>query len=243
MISKTTNLSIEILNRIIPSKNQELWNAYIRWIKLLSYRGLHIKHHSEKYFNLLYRSVSRNWSKKLTLGYLQSEFIKENLSLSLLLEPLDGFEWLSKNRYPLEFSKSLPILLQIIMPLSRMIAVLNQQNPMVYQPLANLLCAYLEIYIKHNPQWIEKLKEVSISVDMSKIEQDLLSTHNEVKQVLYVARGWRFKIKTAYYLGLLKILIRKNENRIIFLDYVNAFLYSLWYTLTIKGRPLKTNQI
>ena len=78
-------------------------------------RGLH-----PKSFNLLYRAVSRTWPGRTLLGFLQKEFIARNLSLSLLLEPLDGFEWLSKNRYPLEFSAASPIWLQVISPFCRL---------------------------------------------------------------------------------------------------------------------------
>lgn len=105
-------------------------------------RGLH-----PKSFNLLYRAVSRTWPGRTLLGFLQKEFIARNLSLSLLLEPLDGFEWLSKNRYPLEFSAASPIWLQVISPFSRLVAVLNNQTPPFYQPFAALAFVYAAVYV------------------------------------------------------------------------------------------------
>ena len=90
--------------RLVPAKDRELLQAYVFYLFLLSRRGLRQKGRHPKSFNLLYRAVSRTWPGRTLLGFLQKEFIARNLSLSLLLEPLDGFEWLSKNRYPLEFS-------------------------------------------------------------------------------------------------------------------------------------------
>ena len=88
--------------QLVPAKDRELFRAYIFYLFLLLRRGMHRRGLHPKSFNLLYRAVSRTWPGRTLLGFLQKEFITRNLSLSLLLEPLDGFEWLSKNRYPLE---------------------------------------------------------------------------------------------------------------------------------------------
>ena len=118
--------------QLVPVKDRELFRAYIFYLFLLLRRGMRRRGLHPKSFNLLYRAVSRTWPGRTLLGFLQKEFIARNLSLSLLLEPLDGFEWLSKNRYPLEFSAASPIWLQVISPFSRLVAVLNNQTPPFY---------------------------------------------------------------------------------------------------------------
>ena len=81
---------------LIPKSERGFFIQYLRYIRQLSKRGLGEKVIHKKSFNYLYRAVSdRQWSEKNLLGYLQKEFITRNLSLSLLLEPLDGFEWMS----------------------------------------------------------------------------------------------------------------------------------------------------
>ena len=238
---------LKIYKTLVLKENEQLMTQYLTWIKLLALRGLHLKKTSEKSFNILYRAVSRHWQKRLLLGRLQEEFIKENLSLSLLLEPLDGFEWLSKNRYPLNFSASSPIMLQIVMPFARLIAALNHQHPPFYQPFANLISAYIGLYMLSIKDVENLFANTLITLDKTKIAGDLLLLHQEAKQVLPVIRGIKFKLKIAFYLGLCKVLIlkimKKNLKKINFVDYVNAFLYSLWYSISIKGKEIKLRKI
>jgi hypothetical protein len=238
--------SLNIFSALIPKKNQGLLVTYLRWIKLLAVRGLHLKYTSTKSFNLLYRAVSHHWSKKRILGFLQQEFIKENLSLSLLLEPLDGFEWLSKNRYPLIFSSSSPILLQIMTPFARFVSVLNHQHPPFYQPFANLVSAYMSLYILSKPEMKTLLLRAGVDFDEQKITADLPLLHQEAKRVLPVINGNIFRLKIAFYLGLCRVMIKNNEKNIQklnFLSYVNAFLYGLWYIVTTRNKAIRSNKI
>lgn len=227
---------------VIPKGKQKLWQLYEQWWKLLSYRGLHLKNCN---YNMLYRAVTnRTWSKSYLLGRLQQEFIKENLSLSLLLEPLDGFEWLSKNRYPLILSDFSPILLQIIAPISRLIGVLNNQHPTFYHPFSNLLYAYSALYIINMPTLEPILNQALITIDNKRIKEILPLLHKEAKQILPFTTGLRFKIIIAFYLGLYRILLRKKlQNKVIFSNYVNAFLYGFWYILTIRRKKIRSNRI
>ena len=114
--------SLSLYEHLVKKQDRALFLSYLGWIKLLADRGLRAKKISAKTFNRLYRAVLKPKSEKTYLGHLQQEFIKKNLSLSLLLEPLDGFEWLSKNRYPLVFSNASPVLLTIISPITRFIS-------------------------------------------------------------------------------------------------------------------------
>ena len=211
----------------------------MRWHQLLACRGFHLKSALAQNFNFIYRSVSRTWSKKFLLGQLQDQFINENLSLSLLLEPLDGYERLAKNTYPLTFSTAAPILLQIIGPLARIVTVLNQQHPIIYQPMTNLIYIYIGLdIIKQNE--IKKIaKNVYFSINSNEIEQNLIYMHQETQYILSLIKGIKFKLKIAFFLGLSKILINKKDKKnIILLDNINAFLYGLWYIIKIRGHTI-----
>jgi len=235
---------ITVYKYLLPKRYYTLGNAYIRWLMLLSCRGLKLKNMTPHTFNLLYKAVSRHWSEKTLLGNLQQQFIKENLSLSLLLEPIDGFDWLSKNRYPLQFSGSSPIMLQVIAPLTRFIAALNNQHPPFYQPFSNLMCAYLTLYVLNMPELEKILKKSGITADKENLRNSLPLLFAEAKQVLLVTKGLINRCKIGWYLGLCHTLIEKNkQKKIDFLDYFNSFLYGLWYTLTIRGKPIRQNRI
>ena len=234
---------ISVFWALIPKNNRPLVKAYIRWLLLLSKRGLNLKPSSDKIFNELYRAVSRTWNAKTTLGFLQQEFIKENLSLSLLLEPLQGFEWLSKHRYPLTFTGSSPLMLQIISPMARLIAALNHQHPPFYQPFANLICAYLGLYLQNMPELTDLLHQSRFSLDEN-MPQSLPLLQNEAKQILPVTYNLAFKLKIAFYLGLCQVLLqKKSHQKTNFLDYVNAILYGLKYIVTIRGGKLPVHKL
>lgn len=235
---------LDIYKFLVSPQKRELLFLYIKWVHLLSLRGFHQKNITPQTFNYLYKAVSRSWKETFLLGRLQAMFIKENLSLSLLLEPLDGFEWLSKNRYPLSFSSSSPILLQIIAPMARLIAALNNEHPPFYQPFSSLVCIYLSLYIINMPELINILKVADISVHKEELQQELPLRFFEAKQVLPTIQGIKFKLKMSFYLRLCYVLINKKMNhKINFLKCVNVFLGGLWYTLTVKGKRIKLRKI
>ena len=232
-------MSQTLVEQLFPQKYQTLCYNYIRWHQLLSRRGLHLKFYSAQSFNFIYRSVSRKWSKNLLLGQLQDQFINENLSLSMLLEPLDGYERLAQNTYPLTFSTASPILLQIIGPIARIVTVLNQQYSIIYQPMTNLIYIYIGLDIIKQKEIKNIAKNVHFSINSNEIEQNLIYMHQETLHILPLIKGIKFKLKIAFSLGLSKILINKKDKKnIILLDYINAFLYGLWYIIKIRGHTL-----
>ena len=198
--------------RLVPAKDRELLQAYVFYLFLLSRRGLRQKGRHPKSFNLLYRAVSRTWPGRTLLGFLQKEFIARNLSLSLLLEPLDGFEWLSKNRYPLEFSAASPIWLQVISPFSRLVAVLNNQTPPFYQPFAALAFVYAAVYVLAMPAVAAALEKARVSVDVVSLRRGLPLQQKETLQLFAAASGFLFRLKTGFFVGLSRRLIRSLPN-------------------------------
>lgn len=275
--------------RLVPAKDRELLQAYVFYLFLLSRRGLRQKGRHPKSFNLLYRAVSRTWPGRTLLGFLQKEFIARNLSLSLLLEPLDGFEWLSKNRYPLEFSAASPIWLQVISPFSRLVAVLNNQTPPFYQPFAALAFVYAAVYVLAMPAVAAALEKARVSVDAVSLRRGLPLQQKEMLQLFAAASGFLFRLKIGFFIGLSRRLIRLLPDdsasvsasagspaivcsptsastnfsapagspastsadssvpvlcrKINFFVYVNAFLYGLWHTLTIKNKTRGLEQL
>lgn len=194
--------------QLVPVKDRELFRAYIFYLFLLLQRGMHRRGLHPKSFNLLYRAVSRTWPGRTLLGFLQKEFIARNLSLSLLLEPLDGFEWLSKNRYPLEFSAASPIWLQVISPFSRLVAVLNNQTPPFYQPFAALAFVYAAVYVLAVPSAAVALDGARVSVDAACLRRSLPLQQKEMLQLFAAASGFLFRLKTGFFVGLSRRLIR-----------------------------------
>lgn len=235
------------LASLVPAKDRSFLLCYSKWLILLANRGLGLKPVYEHTFNRFYRAVSHNWSEKTLLGSLQKEFIARNLSLSMLLEPVDGFAWLSRKRYTMPLDKATPILLQIITPLTRFIAVLNNQRPPFYQPCSHLFFAYLVLYVLNMPDLRELLAKSCIITDNKKLKQQLMPLLNEAKQTISVTFSLRFKFKIAYVLGLCRRLIVKNQqevtNKLNFFDYVNAFLYGLWYTVITRDNSQELNKL
>ncbi len=235
-----TDIKLPELNlymKLIPQKDKDFFIKYIQYLRLLAKRGLKEKKLHRKSFNYLYRAIGeRQWSSANILGYLQKEFIGRNLSLSLLLEPLDGFEWVSKNLYPLELSEASPIFLQIISPITRMIAVLNNQTPPFYQPFSALIFSYISLYVEEYQGLKDILQKNDIQVNDKRIRQQLVKGENEYKELLSVTRGIRFRLKIGFFIGLNIRLIKKIPQKMNFLIYVNSFLYGLWYIISTKNK-------
>ena len=232
---------------LVRNEDREFLRSYMSWLKLLARRGLGLKKINKKTFNRLYRSVLTPKSEKTFLGNLQKEFVKKNFSLSLLLEPLDGFEWLSKNRYPLVFSNASPVILTLLAPFTRFISVLNNQHPPFYQPFAGLVFVYLSLYVLNQPELEKILKRNDIKIDKKVLKSQLPLILEEAKQVLPVTIGFVFKLKISFFLALARRLLKKNaihtKNKTDFLDYVNAFLYGLWYMISTRATSLGKNKL
>ena len=235
--------SIEFYQKLIPNKDKEFFYCYLRWIYLLSIRAFNVKKTHPNSFNLLYKSVSKKWSRNTLLGKLQHEFIVQNISLSILLEPIDGFHWFYKKLYEIDFTKAAPMLLQLLAPISRFVAILNNQKPPFYQPFSNLIFVYMSLYIIENQDLIKLLKKSSIKINKQKLLSQLPLHFNEANQIISITKGTKFKLIVAFYLGLYKVLTKKNEKKISFLDYVNSILYGLYYIIISKDNTKGLNKI
>lgn len=235
--------SLNIYLYLIKKEDRAFFLNYLKWIYLLSLRGLKLKNTPDTFFNNMYKAIYKKNSINTLIGNLQQEFINRNLSLSLLLEPIDGFSWIAKNRYTLDYTKALTMFLQIISPISRMVAVLNDCHPPFYQPFSNLVLAYFSLYVKASQEIIKIFKNNKISIDVNVIDKQIPHLFEEAKYAIPVSSGIMFKFKLGFYVGLCHYLIKNNINKIKKVDYVNSFLYGLYYTLTTKNKKIAINQI
>ena len=234
---------LDIYICLIPKKDRGFFLLYIKWIELLAKRGMEIKKTNTKFFVFIYKAVQRNWSTNSLLGSLQKEFIRRNISLSILLEPIDGFSCFFKNKYELEYTKSYPLLMGIAASMSRLVAVLNNNSPIFYQPFSNLLIAYFSLYVKNDSQIQKIFKTNKISLNTKELDKQLPTLFYEAKYSITTSRNLLFKLKLGFYVGLLKIIMQKKTEKIKKYDYVNSFLYGLYYTITTKTKKLKLNKV
>ncbi len=229
---------------LLKKEDRKFFINYLKWIYLLSLRGLRLKAVSCDFFNNMYKAVYKNNLPSNTLiRKLQEEFIKRNLSLSLLLEPIDGFSWIAKNYYVLDYTKAQTMFLQVISPISRMVAVLNNCHPPFYQPFSSLILVYFSLYLKKSNKLIKIFKNNRIDTNIKLIDKQLPHLFNEAKYVIPTSLGVLFKLKLGFYTGLCHLLIKKEINKLRKIDYVNSFLYGLYYILTIKNKKIVINQI
>ena len=232
---------------IIPKKDRVFFNLYLRWLYLLYIRSFNIKKTHTNSFNLLYKAVSHSWGINNLLGNLQKEFIARNISLSILFEPVDGFYWFYKKMYKLDFASSSPMLLQLFAPVSRMIAILNNQKPLFYQPFSNLIFIYISLYLIKNQKIMKVLDASLININIQSLIKQQPFHFKEALQVISIIKGIKFKLIVSFYLGFYKVLLKKIMNNtsknINFLDYVNSILYGLYYIITIKDNTKGLNKI
>ena len=228
---------------IVPKKDKEFFLLYIKWIQMVVNKCWVKNKNTSKVCETLYASVFNTHNPNTLIGKLQQEFVIRNLSLSLLTEPIDGFLLFAKNKYDLEFSKLSPIILQIISPISRFVTVLNNNSPLLYQPLTTLIFTYLMLYIKHSPKMQNHFKNNKIQINTKLLNEQILKSFQEAKYSIAISKNVIFKLKIGYFVGLLKVLIKKDTKKLKKMDYVNAFLYGLYYTLTIKGKKISFKQV
>ena len=92
-----------------------------------------------KKFDLLYRQIFKSCAIKNNLiTKLQQNFIKENISLSLISDMINALKQLALQEQP-DGKTQIYIMQLFINPLARMIMVLNNLNMSIYMPFISLL--------------------------------------------------------------------------------------------------------
>ena len=194
--------------------------------------------------NLLAKALQKNTPYKQGVIYrLQNYFVQENLSITLLLEPLSAWQYTAAGNQPTSGTQVSEILNRLMSPAARLLLVLDNENPSTYLPLTSLfiLLFLQEIFIK-NSDFIKKAK-------MSKQQREsrLNGLYKNAAVILALIRSKRLKFKLAILLNTARLHTERMKNNKqgnpTFLDYTLIFLYSLWQFLVIKRKSVNNKGI
>jgi len=167
---------------------------------------------------------------------LQKAFIAENLSVSLLLEPLNGWKYLAENKFPTSETQLSDIISTEISPLARLIMVLNNENPSTYFPFASLLLLYeMQKLISDDDILLKKAR-----FSKRQRESVLKGLYKNAAVILALVHGKKLKFQLALALNIAKFRTKSYTKRkrfsLTLLDRRLAVLYSIWQFLFIRRR-------
>ncbi|MBP5215324.1 MAG: hypothetical protein J6039_02065, partial [Alphaproteobacteria bacterium] len=170
------------------------------------------------------------------LAKLQRAFVKENLSLYLLLDFLPVWRRLASGK-PIENETQLSeVAANLCAPKARMLMVLNNENPSTYLPMTSALVAFF--LLENLQQKTELISTVKWSrqKQISKLEGLLKNSW----VVLALVKSKRLKFRLALLLYDLKFRIESFKNNkqqtVTMLDAVKIFLYSILSFVMIRTR-------
>ncbi len=174
---------------------------------------------------------------------LQNAFVKENITLSILLEPLSAWRFLAENKLPTSGSQSSEILNRLISPLARLVLALDNENPCTYFPLTSLLVLLFMLeQFKTSAVFQKKTK-------MSKKQKEnrLSGLYKNSKILLSLIKNKRLKFRLALLLNTARLhtdFFKNNKQRSpTFLDYSGILLYSVLQFLFIKQKSVENKGI
>lgn len=226
---------------LIKPQYHLLWQNYCRYLE----NGWH--HFADNRFSaavkqeklrLLEMAIRKDFPLPDTLlARLQKQFVAENLSLYLLLEPVQAWRYLATLSATLSETQISEIIGRISSPAARMIMVLNDETPSTYLPMTALLSA----------QWLLRLRaeKSKLIKNMKHSEKQWQSKLNGLWKnafvLLEIVKSKRLKFKLAQNLAALKLEIASGNNKqqkIDFLDRMKIFLYSIYWFVTVKKRTI-----
>ena len=191
---------------------------------------------------LLERAIRQEFPLKQTIvSQLQKQFLEENLSLSLLLEPLQAWKYLSMQPEATSGEQISDIMGYIVSPLARLLMVLNNnENPGTYLPMQSLLSFLFWHYL-----FIEKsylIVRLKFSAKSRYNKMDGLLKNSFI--LLSIVRSKYLKWKLAILLNKLRFMLENNEHlSFSFLDHIQIFLYSLIQFIVVRQRTLSRKEI
>ena len=227
-----------ILQSLVSKKYRSLLLLYC------DYLDLGWKHFYEKTQNvdvklekirLLEKAVRQELPLKQTmLAQLQKQFVAENLSSSLLMEPLQSWKYLAMQPEATSNEQVSDIIGHIVSPLARLIMVLNNdESPSTYQPMQSLLALlFWQRLFATKSKLISKIK-ISAKRRQNKLFGFLKSSF----VLLSIVQSKRLKWNLALLLNKLKLLVENNkQEQFSFLDLMRIFLYSLFQFVVVRKR-------
>lgn len=223
-------------------KNKPLFDLYLRYLHLgrthYGKKGITSQVKAEK-LKLLERAIRGGCRLQNNLIYhLQQAFVRENLSLYLLLEPLAAWRYLATDKLPTSETQLTDVVGNISSPLSRFLMVLNNETPSTYLPMQALLTAWILLQmLQEKDAFLQKLKWHK-SRQISKLK----GLCKDGAVILAVVKSKRLKYRLAVLLNRISILTEKyaknEQSTIEFLDALRIFVYSVTQFLLIKKRTV-----
>jgi hypothetical protein len=193
---------------------------------------------------LLETAVRKDFVLKNTLlSRLQKAFVVENLSLYLLLEPIQAWRYLSASKKADSESRIAEVVGKFTAPAARMLCVLNEETPSAYLPLTAMLS--LDMFLNWN-EWKSDLPKNFARSDKKQNEK-LVGLWKNAFVLLEIVNSKRLKFKLAGLLRRQQLNIQRRFNnkqpQIDFLDRIDIFLYSLYWFIIIPKRTLKQKEM
>ena len=234
----------EEYKKILKSEYHLLWDDYCRYLSLGQDRFA-AANKSEKLkqeeLRLLEKAILKDFPLTDTLlACLQKAFIKHNLSLYLLLEPLQAWQRLALDKGTITEDQITEVVSRLASPAARMLMVLNDENPSTYLPITALLTAQFMIEaVQSDSAFSHKIKKKR-RFWLGKIRGLL----DNASVILTVVNSKRLKYLLALRLNVLAVQIVNMQNnkqyRSEWLDRVKIFLYSLYQFIVIRKRTTQT---
>lgn len=199
--------------------------------------GKEVKKHK---LELLEKALRKDFPlSKSLVARLQKHFLKENLSLYLLLDPIYAWKYLASGKIPTSETQISEFSNLFISPFARLIMALYDENPGTYLPLSSLFSAlFLLDVFQNNLPFSVKLK-LSKRQKISKLKG--LAKNSAV--ILSVVKSKRLKFMLALALNQTKVMIKRYENnkqpQIPLIDNIAVFLYSCWQFVSVKHKTIE----
>lgn len=232
----------DFLISLIPSEKRGLWRDYIKFTELGNIRFAYEegkKEIKEEKLRLLEKAVRREIKGSVNiLARLQQEFIKDNLSISLLTDWLTVWKYTSILKPPLNEKQASDIIGYVVSPLTRMIMALNNENPSIYLPFAAFISAALFLQMTEKKTELLKGGKWGIKQRKSKLKGWL----KNARVLLSVVSSGRLKFRLALLLNRIKFYEKAFQNNkqynIGMLDEIRIFLYSVWQFMIIRHKSV-----
>ncbi len=189
-----------------------------------------------KKFDLLYRQIFKPCKLKNNLiSQLQADFIKENISLSLLSDMVKAFKQLSMINRNSDLNEIMYTNQLFVSPMTRILMVLNNLDMSVYVPFAALImCAMLLAQGQDNNTKNRRFY-------FSKIK----GFYKEAKILPLVITNSKFRFKVWCYIKALDMLLTKYKNKnnlkLSNLDLIRIIFYAgiKWFFVGVKTLRIK----
>jgi len=237
----------EYAEKILPKKYKELWNDYCLFLQLGQNHFASDEWSAtvkKQQISLLERAIRKDFPLAGTLLYrLQKAFVAENLSLYLLLEPLQAWHWLIAAKMPDTEAQISEIVMRLSAPAARMLMVLNNENPSTYLPMTSLLSAqYLFEALEYKDELLRHIRKPH-RFWMRK----LTGLVKNAAVLLSVVKSKRLKFRLALELNTIICKIDRAQNNkqseLERLDRIKIFLYSVYQLVTIRRKTTGTKEI